>query len=145
VLNLHPPFRRATPDDARALGELINGAGRVTAQPRANMRPEDAVVGGDPGELFAALVGRPDKEADAWRIEALAVAPGRSFDEFGTRLLAVADALAADEGLRSVSLVLETVSEEVRAIVDREGFRPDGTGQGGERGLSMTRPVVPQG
>ena len=150
MLNLHAPFRRATPDDARAILDLVNGAGRITAGAPADIPLEGSVVADEGGRVFAALVGRPAKNQDTWRIDALAVAPDRSFDEFGARLLALADALAADEGIFSVSLMAETANDEVRAILDREGFRADGApgsaaGQGAGGGVLMTRPVVPQG
>jgi ribosomal protein S18 acetylase RimI-like enzyme len=55
VLNLHPPFRRATPDDPRAVAELIDIAGKGIP----SLLWEDEAVGGEtPLEVGARLVGR---------------------------------------------------------------------------------------
>jgi GNAT superfamily N-acetyltransferase len=139
MIGLHAPFRRATPDDARAIAEISRGAGRVTARADAEPEAENMIVGDD-GGVFAVLSGRPAGEG-AWRIDLLAVAPERSFDEFGSRLLAIADALAADEGLARVRITVDQATDHVLAILDREGFRSDDV----EGTLSMSRPVVPQG
>jgi N-acetylglutamate synthase-like GNAT family acetyltransferase len=139
MIGLHAPFRRATADDARAIAEINKGAGRITARSEAEPAIEDTIVGED-GTLFAVLAGRPAAR-DTWQIDVLAVAPERSFNEFGSRLLAIADALAADEGLATVRLVVDQATDHVLAVLDQEGFRPDGQGAV----LSMIRPVVPQG
>ncbi len=55
-------------------------------------------------------------------------------------MLAVADALAADEGLASVTVDPGALDPAVRAILDAEGFRSAEDGSG-----LMTRPFVPQG
>ena len=141
MLNLHPPFRRATPDDARSIAELVKGPACVTARGDAQPPIENTIVGDD-GGVFAVLAGRPADKGDAWQVDLLAVAPERSFDEFGSRLLAVADALAADEGLAMVRLTVERPTHDVQAVLDREGFRPER--EQGAR-LSLARPVVPQG
>ena len=86
---------------------------------------------------LAVLDGRPDGET--WRIDALAVARER-VGELGPRVLAVADALAADDGLASVTLDPAALDPALRAVLDQEGFRPAEGGNG-----MMVRPVVPQG
>ena len=139
MIGLHAPFRRATPDDARAIAEISGGAGRVTPPGDGKPEVENTIVADD-GELFAVLSGRPAGKG-AWQINVLAVAPERSFDEFGSRLLALADALAADEGLTRVRLTVDQATDHILQVLDREGFRNDGT----EGKLSMSRPVVPQG
>jgi ribosomal protein S18 acetylase RimI-like enzyme len=75
-------------------------------------------------------------------VDVLAVARERSFDEFGQRLLAIADALAADEGLATVRLTVDQATDHILGVLDREGFRHDGSDGSA---LSMSRPVVPQG
>jgi hypothetical protein len=139
MIGLHAPFRRATPADARAIGEISKGPGCITSRAQGETAVENAIVGED-GKLFAVLAGSP-AGGDAWQIDVLAVAPERSFDEFGPRLLAIADALAADEGLASVRLTVDQATDHVLAVLDQEGFRPDGQGAV----LSMIRAVVPQG
>jgi N-acetylglutamate synthase-like GNAT family acetyltransferase len=139
MIGLHPPFRRATPDDRETVAQ-IGSDGRVTPAMKGEPAVENTIVGEEDGRVFAVLAGRP-AERDAWQVDVLAVAPERSFDEFGPRLLAVADALAADEGLARVRLTVDQATDHVLDVLDREGFRSDGEGAA----LSMSRPVVPQG
>ena len=129
MLNLHPPFRRANPDDRDTIGALLGQ--------RDGSHPAECVVAEEGGTLFAVLDGRP--EGATWRIDALAVARERAAD-LGPRVLAVADALAADDGLESVTLDPASLDPEMRRILDGEGFRPAEDGSG-----LMVRPVVPQG
>jgi len=132
MLNLHAPFRRATSGDGPGITELA-GPGRA---------PEDTVVGDEGGRVTAVLSGGPD--GGTWRISAVAVLAER-LTELAPRILAVADALAAEEGLTSVTLEAGGLGPEMLAILDQEGFRPVqvGAGQGGSSRL--VRPVVPQG
>jgi hypothetical protein len=85
MLNLHAPFRRASPEDADAISGLSPGAAcgpeTRTWWPRRT---------GDHGVPVGPARGR------GWRIEAVAGAPER-VAELGRRILAVADALAAEE------------------------------------------------
>ena len=128
MLNLHPPFRLASPDDGSALSVLTVGAEPAVIGP-------NTVVAEEGGRVVAALSGHA--EGETWRIDLLSVTPERHAD-LTPRLLAVADALAADEGL--VSVVFDDAGDEiVRALLDREGFRP--AGQGGR----LVREVIPQG
>jgi hypothetical protein len=104
--------------------------------------PEQTVVGEEDARVFAVLAGGPSKAGEHWQVDLLAVAPGRSLEAFAPRLLAIADALAADEGLASVCLTVEAPTHDVHALLDHEGFRV-AREEGGK--ISMTRPVVPQG
>ncbi len=141
MIGLHPPFRRATPDDRQAVVTVSGGDGRITAPSTDEPSIENTIVGEESGRVFAVISGRP-AEGNAWHVDVLAVAPERSFDEFGPRLLAIADALAADEGLAAVRLTVDQATDHVLAVLDHEGFRSDGSKKGS---LSMSRPVVPQG
>lgn len=127
MVNLHAPFRRARSDD-RDLVQALLGE-------RSGRHPVDCVLAEEGGAVTAVLDGRPDGET--WRVDALAVAHER-MAELGPRILAVADALASDEGLFSVTLDPGALDPDMRAILDREGFR-DGKG-----GL-LVRPVIAQG
>jgi ribosomal protein S18 acetylase RimI-like enzyme len=140
MIGLHPPFRRATPDDRQAIAKIIRSDGRITVPSGGEPAADKTVVGEEGGRIFAVLTGGP--EGDVWHVEVLAVAPADSFDEFGPRLLAIADALAADEGLARVDLAVDQATDHVLAVLDREGFRGDGSENAG---LLMSRPVVPQG
>ena len=114
MLNLHPPFRRLTAD----------GEDRV------------AVEAEEDGRVTAALSGRPAGEV--WRIERLHFEAAR-LDDLGPRILAVADALAAEEGLATVVLDPAGLDVSMLALLDREGFRP-AAGSG-----LLSRPVIPSG
>jgi hypothetical protein len=124
MLNLHAPFRRA---EERDLG-LSAGSAKVV--------PGRTVLAEEAGRVVALLDGEEDGEA--WRVTALFVAESR-LDELGRRILAVADALAADDGLVNVTLDPASLGDAWRVLLDQEGFRP--TGEGGW----LARPVVPQG
>ncbi len=142
MIGLHPPFRRATPDDRQAVDALGQGEGRITPPSHSELSLDGTVLGEENGRVFAVLSGHPAERGNTWHVDVLAFAGGRSFDEFGSRLLAVADALAADEGLAAVSLVVDAATDHVLAVLEREGFRADGQESAT---LSMSRPVVPQG
>jgi hypothetical protein len=124
MLNLHAPFRLAVAGD---LGRPGIPAG---------IEPGQGVVADESGRIVGALAGGISGET--WRVTALAVAPER-LDDLGRRILAVADALAADEGLAAVTLDASGLGEAWQPLLDQEGFRP--AGQGGW----LSRPVVPQG
>ena len=55
MLNLHPPFRRATPEDARAIAELIDVAGKGMP---SLLWEDEAAEGETALEVGARLVGR---------------------------------------------------------------------------------------
>jgi hypothetical protein len=140
MIGPHPPFRRAAANDRQRIRDVLKGSGCVIGRNAAEPAIENTVIGED-GAVFAVLAGRPG-EGEAWQVDVLAVASDRSFDEFGSRLLAIADALAADEGRAAVRLTAEKLSDDVRAVLEREGFRVEHE-QGGK--LTMARPVIPQG
>ena len=129
MLNLHQPFRRARPEDMDMIRALLGE--------RTGPAPAEAVVAEENGEVTAVLDGRPDGET--WRIDALAVFHER-VGELGPRVLRLADALAAEDGLAAVVLDPASLDPEIRSLLDEEGFRP----AEGREGL-MERPVVPQG
>ena len=141
MIGLHPPFRLATSDDRQAIAKIIRSDGRITVPSGGEPAADKTVVGEEDGRIFAVLTGGP-AEGDVWYVEVLAVAPADFFDEFGPRLLAIADALAADEGLATVRLTVDQATDHVLAVLDREGFRGNGSQN---TGLLMSRPVVPQG
>ena len=129
MLNLHSPFRRAVPEDMDTIRALLGE--------RSGPAPGEAVVADEGGEITAVLDGRP--HGGAWRVDALAVFHER-VGELGPRVLRIADALAAEDGLASVVLEPASLDPEMRALLEEEGFRP----KPGAAGL-MERPVIPQG
>ena len=142
MIGFHPPFRRATPEDRQAVARLCETEGCITPPGQGEPSLENVIVGEENGRLFAVLAGRRVEAGDTWQVEVLVVSPERSFNEFGARLLAIADALAADEGLAKVNLHVDQATDHVLAVLDHEGFRRDGLENAA---VSMSRPVVPQG
>jgi ribosomal protein S18 acetylase RimI-like enzyme len=198
MLLLHAPFRRARPEDARAVAELIDMAGggvrsllweaeaaegegpldvgaRLVAQPAGHLSFANAVVGDEGGRVTCVLFGyrseielsdladAPDilhpvirlaaQAPDTWHVDSVAVAPPFRRRGLGTRLLRIADALAAEEGLTQTSLIVAEANEGARRLYEREGYRcvarepsaPHPRLPARGDWLLMTRPVVPQG
>jgi ribosomal protein S18 acetylase RimI-like enzyme len=198
VIGLHPPFRRATRDDARVIAELVDVAGkgipgllwedeaaegetpldvgaRLVARSGYSLSFENAVVGEEGGRVTSLLLGCVDNTeatdlADApeiahplirlhrkapgrWHVHALAVVPECRGQGIGTRLLRMADALAAEEGVTETSLSVAEQNEAACRLYDREGYRAVASEpvvthpriKLAGNWLLMTRPVVPQG
>lgn len=127
MLNLHPPFRRASDADATAISRLVG-------QP---VRDAEAVVAEVDGRIVAVLAGRVSGET--WHLETLAADEGHLAD-LGPRMLRLADALAAEDEVGAVSVRPDILPDSVGAMLDEEGFVPAADGSG-----LMVRPVVPQG
>jgi hypothetical protein len=126
MLNLHAPFRWAEPGDSASLAKL-----GITADLSAGQ----AVIAAENGRVFGFLSGL--EEGESWAVRALWLAPGWE-DQLAPRILAVADAIAADEGLAFVRLDKAVAQDGLSPLLDQEGFRPDGSS-------SLRRPVIPQG
>lgn len=126
MLNLHPPFRRARDEDGETIRALLGE--------RTGLAPAEAVVAEEDGQVTAVIDGRPDGES--WRVDALAVLNERA-GELGPRILRLADALAAEDGLFRVVLDPAALDPEIRTLLEEEGFRP------AESGL-MERSVIAQ-
>ena len=126
MLNLHAPFRWAEPGDAAAIAKL--GI-------QADLSGGQAVVAGENGRVFGFIAG--DTDGEVWALRSFWVAPGWE-DQLAPRILAVADAIAADEGLAFVRLDKAVAQDGLATLLDQEGFRPDEDG-------ALRRPVIPQG
>lgn len=169
-LELKPPFRRATPDDAHALAELINFAGEGMpaylwermAEPgegiwdvgRRRARREEggfsyrnAIVLEEEGRVAACLIGYPVPEEPepidhermpamfvpiqelenlapgTWYVFVLAAYPEHRGRGLGTRLLALADELAAAAGSRGLSIIVSDANPGARRLYERCGYR----------------------
>ena len=129
MLNLHPPFRRATPEDRDAVAAL--------AGPGQALDGREIVVAEEEGRVVAVLAGRTS--GDMWQVELLA-APEDRWAELGPRLLRLADALAAEDELGEVALRPDILQPGRRSLLEEEGFRPAEAAGG-----LVVRPVVPQG
>jgi ribosomal protein S18 acetylase RimI-like enzyme len=93
------------------------------------------------------------KAPGRWHVHALTVIPERRGQGLGTRLLRMADALAAEEGVTETSLTVAEQNQGACRLYDREGYRvvasepvaPHPRIKLTGNWLLMTRPVVPQG
>ena len=169
-VQLEPPFRRATPDDAHALAELIDFAGEGLpsylwarmAEPgegvwdvgRRRARREEgsfsyrnAVVLEEDGQIVACLVGYPlpdrpepidpaqmppmfvplqeleNLAPGTWYVNVLATYPGHRGRGHGTRLLGLAEELAAAAGSKGLSIIVSDANAGARRLYERCGYR----------------------
>jgi hypothetical protein len=129
MLNLHAPFRRAVSSDEAGIGNLSGASGSAALS--------ETVVADEGGPLTAMLSGEPDGEA--WRITAVAVAAER-LNDLGPRILAIADALAAEEGLTAVTIDSRGIGPDMLAILGPGGI-PAGSGWGRAGRVTAARPA----
>jgi ribosomal protein S18 acetylase RimI-like enzyme len=169
-VQLEPPFRRATPDEAHALAELIDFAGEGLpsylwermAEPgedvwdvgRRRARREEgsfsyrnAVVLEEEGRVVACLIGYPlpdrpepidlaqmppmfvplqeleNLAPGTWYVNVLATYPGHRGRGHGTRLLGLAEELAAAAGSRGLSIIVSDANAGARRLYGRCGYR----------------------
>ena len=170
MIELPPPFRYATPDDASALAELINHAGEglplylwaKMAQPgesawevgrRRALREvgsfsyRNAVIAEADGRAVASLVGYPLPDAPqpidrdemppmfvplqelenraprTWYVNVLATYPQHRGQGYGTRLLGIAERLAAATGSIGLSIIVSDGNAGARRLYERCGYR----------------------
>lgn len=170
MIELIPPFRRATPDDAYAVAELGNMAGDglplylwgKIAEPgedgwevgRRRARREEGsfsfrntIVAESAGRVTACLIGYSEPEASepidydtmpamfvplqelenlapaTWYVNVLATYPEHRGKGYGGRLLAIADRIAADEGLKGLSIIVSDANAGARRLYERCGYR----------------------
>jgi ribosomal protein S18 acetylase RimI-like enzyme len=166
MIPLASPFRRATPDDAPALAELINHAGHglplhfwtLAAAPgqdpwdlgrarQAARAEEGKIVVIDEGAgAIAALTGyaigpdpdQPDADTPAlfrplvelealaprsWYVNVLACQPAHRGRGHGSRLLELAERIAAAENLPRMSVIVADDNAGARRLYERHGYR----------------------
>jgi ribosomal protein S18 acetylase RimI-like enzyme len=169
-MRLELPFRRATPDDAHALAELIDFAGEGMpsylwarmAEPgegiwdvgrRRAKREEggfsyrNTVVLEEGGRVAACLIDYPlpdepepiDYERmpamfvplqelenlapGTWYVNVLAAYPECRGQGYGTRLLGLAEGLAATSGSKGLSIIVSDANQGARRLYERCGYR----------------------
>ena len=146
MIALDPPFRQATPADARALADLVHFASEGLA---LHVWTKVAGAGGNPwegGRIAAALIGYPlpdrpepipqDMPAmfvplqelenlapGTWYVNVLAAYPEDRGKGHGTALLAIAEELASDTGRRGLSIIVSDANEGARRLYERRGYR----------------------
>lgn len=170
MIELEPPFRHATPDDAPALAELINFAGEglplylwtAMAEPGENawevgrrralreagsFSYRNAVVAEADGRVVASLVGYalPDRPQPidygqmpamfvplqelenlaphTWYVNVLAAYPEYRGRGYGTRLLGIAERLAAAAGSSGLSIIVSDGNAGAKRLYERRGYR----------------------
>jgi len=173
MIDLAPPFRPATPDDAAHLAEFINMAGEglplylwakmagpgedpwAVGRQRAQRTEggfsyKNAVVMEADGRVAAGLISYklPDEPAPidydtmpamfvplqelenmapgTWYLNVLATYPEFRGQGLGTRLLAVAEQLAAAAGAKGLSLIVFGSNIGARRLYERLGYREVG-------------------
>lgn len=173
MIDLAPPFRAATPDDAAHLAEFINMAGEglplylwtkmadtgeepwAVGRQRAQRTEggfsyKNAVVMEADGRVAAGLISYklPDEPAPidydtmpamfvplqelenmapgTWYLNVLATYPEFRGQGLGTRLLAVAEQLAAAAGAKGLSLIVFDSNIDARRLYERLGYREVG-------------------
>ncbi len=169
-MQLEAPFRRARPDDAPALAELVNFAGEglplylwaKMAGPgespwevgrRRAVRAEgafsyrNAIVAEADGRVVASLIGYPLPERPepvdhaalpamflplqelenlapgTWYLNVLATFPAYRGQGHGTRLLRLAEQLAAAAGRRGLSIIVSDANAGAVRLYQRCGYR----------------------
>jgi ribosomal protein S18 acetylase RimI-like enzyme len=174
MIDLEPPFRRATPEDAAAMAELVNFAGenlpvylwskmagpgqsawefgRLRAQREEGAfsyrntviaEAEDGRVAGCllgyplpkqpepiPSDLPAMFVPLQELENLApgtWYVNVVALYPEFRGHGWGSRLLALADRIAADLGLSGLSIIVSDGNAGARRLYERCGYREAAT------------------
>jgi GNAT superfamily N-acetyltransferase len=140
-----PPLRRAGPEDAAAIADLVNRAyekyvARIGRKPRpmtadygAAVMAHEMWVAEEGGVIVAALELVP--EADVLLIENIAVDPAHQGRGFGRTLLAFAEDEARRQGHAALRLYTNEKMTENIAIYTRLGYRE--TGRGARRGLNV--------
>jgi ribosomal protein S18 acetylase RimI-like enzyme len=125
--------RRAVPDDARAVGELVRAAyahyvARIGQEPYPMTLDYAVVVAGgntwvaqDDVRLVGVLV--LEHAADHVLVENLAVLPGAQGAGIGSRLLRHAEDEARARGVPEVRLYTHELMTENRAYYPRRGYR----------------------
>jgi ribosomal protein S18 acetylase RimI-like enzyme len=169
-IRLEPPFRRATPDDAHALAELIDFAGegmpsylwarmaepgegvwdvgrRRARRDEGSFSYRNAVVVEEDGRVVACLIGYrlPDEPEPidhdrmptmfvplqelenlapgTWYVNVLATYPKRRGQGYGTRLLGLAEELAAASGSKGLSIIVSDANRRARRLYERCDYR----------------------
>jgi ribosomal protein S18 acetylase RimI-like enzyme len=174
MIDLEPPFRRATPDDAAEMAELVNFAGenlpvylwakmagpgqsawefgRLRAQREEGAfsyrntviaEAKDGRVAGcllgyplpeqpepipsDLPAMFVALQELENLAPRTWYVNVLALYPEFRGRGLGTRLLEIADSIAADLGMNGLSIIVSDGNPGARRLYERCGYREAAT------------------
>jgi ribosomal protein S18 acetylase RimI-like enzyme len=168
MIQLQPPFRQATVDDAFALAELVNFAGeglpfylwagmaeagesawdvgrRRAMRETGSFSHRNAVVVETDGRVIASLVGYPlpdqpepldydripamfvplqeleNLAPGTWYVNVLATYPEYRGRGYGTRLLGIAEPIAAATGRSGVSIIVSDANAGARRLYERWG------------------------
>ncbi|MEO1680335.1 MAG: GNAT family N-acetyltransferase [Pseudomonadota bacterium] len=109
-----------------ATGKVIvadRGKGALAALTGYALSPEPEEIGPDMPEVFRPLVELENEVRGTWYVNILATVPEARGQGFGTALLALAERLAADEGLSRMSVIVAGDNGGARRLYERCGYR----------------------
>lgn len=98
------------------------GAGPVAALIGNPIGPEPERPGPDAPARFVPLMDLEAEAAESWYVNALAALPDHRGRGWGTRLLGVAEAIAAETGAARLSLIVSSANAGARRLYARLGF-----------------------
>jgi ribosomal protein S18 acetylase RimI-like enzyme len=174
MIDLEPPFRRATPEDAAAMAELVNFAGenlpsylwskmaapgqsawefgrlRAQREEGAFSYRNTVIAEAEDGRAAGCLIGYPLPQRPepippdlpamfvplqeletlapgTWYVNVLALYPEFRGRGWGTRLLSIADRIAADLGAKGLSIIVSDGNSGARRLYERCGYRQTAT------------------
>jgi ribosomal protein S18 acetylase RimI-like enzyme len=144
VDNLAISVRRATPDDAVALAELVNRAygvesffvegDRTTAVEVAELTRSGAFLVLEHGQGIAAAIYL-ERRGSAAYVGLLSVDPALQGMGLGTRLVRIAEAMSEAMGATHMTLKIVNLREELERWYKGLGYRPIGTAPYEDAGL----------
>jgi ribosomal protein S18 acetylase RimI-like enzyme len=73
--------------------------------------------------MFVPLQELENRAPGTWYVNVLACYPEARGNGYGTRLLAVADAIAAKQSLAGLSIIVSDANEGARRLYERCGYR----------------------
>lgn len=116
--------RRRAADRAET-GQIVvidEGAGAVAGLTGYRIDAPTPITDEMPG-LFVPLQELENLVPETWYVNVLAALPGHRGKGHGTRLIALADQIAAEEGLDRLSLIVADINTSARRLYERCGYR----------------------
>lgn len=110
------------------------GAGAVAGLTGYPIGPDPVAIGEDMPTLFRPLQELENLAPSSWYVNVLAAFPDERGKGYGSMLLGVAEAIARDEGLPRMSIIVADTNAGARRLYERTGYRE-----------AATRPTVHDG
>jgi len=99
------------------------GGGAVAGLTGYAIGPEPEPIGDDFPALLRPLQELENEALDSWYVNVLACYPEHRGQELGSRLLDVAERLAAAEGMNRMSVIVADSNTGARRLYERHGYR----------------------